>query len=333
MAIHVKLTKSKKQSAKVEQPFSSDRSAALARLAVPTPAGGGPNILPSSSRPPGFAKLARAAASFPRPTEAAPAVGAREAATMEPALPEAGVSMVPENLAGGVGEAPALQEAGGGAALAMPPGTALLLDDSLGDRNEGVSEALLESSNAPGKARALALIFRWGFTAGVLLGVGFLAIRFLVPLLQELRHPGGTDAIHDKDASTAVKALQQTRAVVAKNNANVNSLDEVVAASEGKTLVKPPAAKPPPAPPVVRREVRSVTAGQTDLAPFYEAVARLTVSGVFDGPEPRVYLNGRIVKYGEIIDRDLALRFVGVDTESKAVLFTNAANVTFRKYY
>lgn len=155
-------------------------------------------------------------------------------------------------------------------------------------------------------------------------------MKYLYPILDELRHPERTNPKADKDASTAVKALRQTREVVAKSNANVSYLDEVVAEVDKVTVapkvvpkpVEPP--KPPPPP---------ITYKKGDLTPFHEAVARVKFGGVFEGGEPRAYLDGRIVKYGEIFNRELGLRFLGVDLEEHALLFTNADNVTFRKYY
>lgn len=199
-----------------------------------------------------------------------------------------------------------------------------------------VSEAILKPSSAPAMIRAFSLVFKWGALAAVLFGIGFLALKFLVPFLDELRNPGRTDAITNKDAPTAVRVLQQTRQVVAKNDAKVDYLNNVVAALDG-SAVAPKDAPAKVAPevltaPVVAAKAPAVRA-PSDLGPFQEAVSRLTVGGVFDGPEPRAYLDGRLVKYGEIINRNLGLRFVGVDPNQHAVLFTNADNVTFRKHF
>lgn len=198
------------------------------------------------------------------------------------------------------------------------------------------SEALLKHSSAPALIRASSLIFKWGVIAAILMGIGFLALKFLVPFLDELRNPGRTDAIANKEAPTAVRVLQQTRQVVAKNDAKVAYLDTVVAAMDGNAVApKAAPAKATPeaaAAPAVEAKAPAVRVA-SDLSAFQEAVSRLTVGGVFDGPEPRAYLDGRLVKYGEIINRNLGLRFVGVDPDQHAVLFTNADNVTFRKHF
>jgi len=195
-----------------------------------------------------------------------------------------------------------------------------------------VSEAILKQSSAPALIRASSLLFKWGLLAAVLMGIGFLAIKFLVPLLDELQNPGRTDAIADKDAPTAVRLIQQTRQVVAKNDSNVAYLNSVVDAANGIVVANAAPAKVAPAVPAVPPKAPAPRIA-SDLSPFQEAVSRLTVGGVFDGPEPRAYLDGRLVKYGEIINRSLGLRFVGVDPNQHAVLFTNADNVTFRKHF
>ncbi len=198
------------------------------------------------------------------------------------------------------------------------------------------SEAILQHSSAPALMRASSMIFRWGTKAAVLLVVAFLAAKFLVPFLNELRNPGGTAALKDKEAPTAVRLIQQTRQVVAKSDANVAYLNEVAAIAEGKAVAPKVTSVAPVPVPAVAAAVTSPTETQgvkIDHSLFHEAVAKLKVGGVFDGAEPRAYLDGRLVKYGEIINRTLGLRFVGVDPNQHAVLFTNAENVTFRKHF
>ncbi len=202
---------------------------------------------------------------------------------------------------------------------------------------EGVVEAdvplsggLMNHSSSPALIRAAGMFFKWGFMLAVFIGGGFMAIRYLIPILQEMRSPTKSGTV-DKKASVAVQALQQTRAVVAKSDANVSHLNEVLGIIESPKVVAAP--PPPPPPPVKPKRAPVASAGKVDLILFQEAVARLKVGGVLEGAVPRIYLNDRIVTYGEIIDKDLGLRFMGVDVKENAVLFTNADNVVFRKYY
>lgn len=191
---------------------------------------------------------------------------------------------------------------------------------------------LMDHSSSPAMIKATGIIFKWIFFTAVLLGVGFMAMRFLVPFLKELQAPKTANVVVDKNAPMAVQMLQQTRQTVAKSDANVNEVSDILTALEGKTppkkeapkavAPKPKAAPPPPKPLV-----------KGDLGPYEEAVSKVKFGGVFEGGEPRAYLDGRIVRYGEIFNRELGLRFLGVDLEEHAILFTNADNVTFRKYY
>ena len=330
MAIRVQLPSSKKPPAKVDRTFSGDRAAALARLAKTGPASDIPKLEPLSRSPP----------SPELPPEApVPPVATRIRVRPKAAIsaaqnvsPENAVPVKPSHapdIADG-GTPPSAGEISVAAAVDAealgPGGTA---PAAAGAAPDTVSEALLDPSSAPAMIRASGLLLKWGVLAAVLLAIGFIAMRFLVPFLNELRQPGKTNAIADKNAPTAVRVIQQTRAVVAKNDAKVTYLNEIVSAAEQKPVVTPP----PVLPPEARPAAPVVVGSDAYLAPYQEAVARFTLGGVFDGSPPVVYLNGRIVKYAEIIDRNLGLRFIGVDVENKAVLFTNADNVTFRKYY
>lgn len=209
-----------------------------------------------------------------------------------------------------------------GVPAAAPAATGEIIDAPL----------LMDHSSSPAMIKATGLIFKWTFFTAVLLGVGFMAMRFLVPFLKELQAPKTANVVVDKNAPMAVQMLQQTRQTVAKSDANVNEVHDILSALEGKTppkkeapkavAPKPKAAPPPPKPLV-----------KGDLGPYEEAVSKVKFGGVFEGGEPRAYLDGRIVRYGEIFNRELGLRFLGVDLQEHAILFTNADNVTFRKYY
>jgi hypothetical protein len=328
MAIRVQLPNSKKPVAKAEAAFSDDRAAALARLAKP--------VAPADGAAPGPANLRAPTPAMPAPSRPAmpvAATGAMPSAT-NPSFP------LPRAMSGAAAAAP---EAGptsvGRIALPVP---AALTPPAAAGAAEGdppASEALLDSSASPAKIRAVGFVLKWGLIIAVLLGVGFAALRFLVPLVQEMSNPTPPGAAPRKDAPTAVRMLQETRAVVAKNNANVAHVNDVVAVALGEPAAKeavPAESAPKAAPkaaPAKRPAVAAPGAGPKDLAPYEDAISRLKIGGVTEVPEVRVYLDGRIVKFGEIVDRDLAIRFMGVDTTDKMLLFTNADNVLFRRPY
>ena len=191
--------------------------------------------------------------------------------------------------------------------------------------DEPVSTGLMTASAAPSRIRASSTMVKWSAISAMLLLVAFAAMKFLIPVVIEMRKEKVANPVADKNAPTAVRAIQATRQVVAKSDANVAYLNEVVAAVENKPAEVKPATQPVP---------RAVVAPPaSDLSRFQDAVAQLKVDGVVSGATPRAYIDGRFVKHGEIINRALGLRFVGVDPDEHMLLFTNADNVTFRKRY
>lgn len=192
------------------------------------------------------------------------------------------------------------------------------------------SEALLKHSASPAVIKSSALVLKWGLIAAVLLGVAFLAIQFLVPFLNELRNPKPPTAPIDKEASVAVKVLQQTRQVVAKSDAKVTYLNEVIDTGDGKSAEKKIA---PPPPRVEPPRVVPGPAAAPDLSAFRDAVAAMKVDSVVLGSPSRAFIDGRFVKQGDIVHRGLGLRFTGVDPDEHAIWFTNADNVVFKKHY
>jgi hypothetical protein len=193
-----------------------------------------------------------------------------------------------------------------------------------------VSAATLAPPSAkPEVIRSAGVLIKWGaITAGALV-VAFISMRFLVPFLQELNHPSKPAAGVDKNASTAVQMLQQTRQAVAKNDAKVDALNEVVAVVENKPVVTPP---PSPAP-VVRAPVPIPAPTKVDLSQFQAAVDQLKVDAVTVGDSPRALIGGRFFKAGDLIDRKLGLKFIGANATEHTLLFSNLDNAVFRKHY
>lgn len=191
------------------------------------------------------------------------------------------------------------------------------------------SEAILKHSASPALIKSSALVLKWALIAAVLLSVAFLAIRFLVPFLNELRNPKPPSAPIDKEASVAVKVLQQTRQVVAKSDAKVSYLNEVIDTGDVKVAEKkvapPPRAEPP--------RVATGPVVAPDLSAYRDAVAAMKVDSVVLGSPSRAFIDGRFVKQGDIVHWGLGLRFTGVDPDEHAIWFTNADNVVFKKHY
>lgn len=196
------------------------------------------------------------------------------------------------------------------------------------------SGALLTESSQPAQIRAAGVFLKWTLFGLIGLAVAFALIRFVIPFVHELRNPGGREAIADKDAPSAVRMIQQTREVVAKNDANAAYLNEIAAAAEDKPVASKPAPVPAPVSPaaVVAPATAAVPAAN-DLARYNDAIERMKVDSVVSGAAARAMIDGRLVRLGDIVDRRLGLRFTAVDVEAHTVLFTNADNVVFKKYY
>lgn len=237
-------------------------------------------------------------------------------------LPEAepGPAAVPEP----TGSAPPLP--------AAEMGSPVPVAATVGPEPEEVSTVLLKTSSTPALLRASATMLKLGFAVAVVLGIGYVAVQYGMPLIKEMSKPPGSPAVVDKEASTAVKVIQQTRAVVAKNDARVAQLDEVIGhdakPKEGAAKVAAPAPEPVPKPAPPKVVVKGPPRAIVD-----QFLAQMVVGGVFEGAEPRAYLNGRIVKLDEIVDRPLGLRFIGIDGQQKELWFSNAEGLMFRRRY
>ena len=194
---------------------------------------------------------------------------------------------------------------------------------------EEASEAILKHSNKPAAIRAFSIILKWGLIGGVLLGGGYYAMRHVFfPVAQELQKakaPG--PVVVDKTASPLVQAVQQARVTVAKNDAKVDYLNQIIEATPEPpkpVVVEPP---PPPPKPIVR------TPAAKDLSVYREAIDALKISAVLDGDPPRLFIDNIIVKPGAVVNRLFGLSFAGIDTTERVLYFTNKDNEIFKKAY
>ncbi|HEY9249152.1 MAG TPA: hypothetical protein VIO38_08475, partial [Rariglobus sp.] len=74
---------------------------------------------------------------------------------------------------------------------------------------------------SPSIARPLPFILKLSVSAAIIIGITYATIHTIVPAVKELAHPANPAARPDKNAPAFVQAIQQTRHVVAKNDANV----------------------------------------------------------------------------------------------------------------
>jgi hypothetical protein len=192
---------------------------------------------------------------------------------------------------------------------------------------EEASEAILKPSGKPAAIRAFSIFLKWGLIGGVLLGGGYYAMRHVFfPVAQELQKakaPG--PVVVDKTASPLVQVVQQARVTVAKNDAKVDYLNQIIEATPEPP--KPVVVEAPPPKPVVRTPVAK------DTSVYREAIDALKISAVLDGDPPRLFIDNIIVKPGAVVNRPLGLSFAGIDTVERVLYFTNKDNEIFRKAY
>lgn len=125
------------------------------------------------------------------------------------------------------------------------------------------AEAPVYSGSNPGSSagviRAITLMVKFGITAAIVGGIGYFTFTSIIPVLKEMSNPTPVSAGVDKEAPVFVQAIQQTRQVVAKNDANVAHLDAIIADPMGTGVTAPPApsgqlaapAGPEPLPPAL----------------------------------------------------------------------------------
>jgi hypothetical protein len=164
----------------------------------------------------------------------------------------------------------------------------------------------------------------------ILLAGCYFTVKTAYPLLRELAKPGSVAA--SPDAPAGVKILQQTRSVVAKNNANVDNLNHLINDTLGEgyaaaaTTPIPPLPAPPP-------QLKSKPPVQVRLEKLSHVVIdELHVSSVLGGATPHITIDGLIVGIGGIVDHKRRLRFVSLD-EAKRVIVLGNGQETIEKPY
>jgi hypothetical protein len=178
-------------------------------------------------------------------------------------------------------------------------------------------------------------ILKLGISAIIVFASCYFTVKSAYPFLMELARPGTPGGPISKDAPTSVKILQQTRGVIAKNDANVARLNALIddplgagpAPSETRLAIAPlpPQPKPPEPKPAPKFEVR--------LEPLSGLVLdELHVSGVIGGRRPKITINGMLVSVGGVVDNKRRLRFLGLDEARRLVVFGNGVETISKSY-
>lgn len=223
--------------------------------------------------------------------------------------------------------------------------------------------------------RAFTLMLKFSIAASIVGGIGYVTAKNLVPVLKELANPTpvAPGQAPDSEAPVFVKAIQQTRQVVAKNDSNVARLDALIADPNGTGDLPPvpenqyavgaapqiaseinharanpvgAAQLQPPAP--VKVSVYSPDAGPVEVTATQSqtsklskemiqrmsgAVTNLQVNGIRNGTTPRVVIGGILFRVGDMVDYELELTFSGIDTAKRELRFTTPEGDVFSRSY
>ncbi|HEU5081479.1 MAG TPA: hypothetical protein VFT72_19860 [Opitutaceae bacterium] len=68
-------------------------------------------------------------------------------------------------------------------------------------------------------------------------------------------------------------------------------------------------------------------------AAFRLLVVNLRVNGVFQGDPARALMNGRMLRTGEVLDQQLGVRFTGVDSAHKLLIFEDSTGAIMQRRY
>lgn len=66
---------------------------------------------------------------------------------------------------------------------------------------------------------------------------------------------------------------------------------------------------------------------------FRSFVASAKISGVYQGANPRAFINGRMVRAGEMVDDQLEIQFDSVDAASRSIVFKDSTGATVSRRY
>ncbi len=143
-------------------------------------------------------------------------------------------------------------------------------------------------------------------------------------------------------AHAPVNAINKARDVIAKREASGQGRDAINAIMDSDAPTAP-GAKPAAAPqnfqtstsiaPGVSATNDNVTAAAEASPAFRSFVANAKINGVFQGSPPRVMLNGRLTRAGDLVEATLGVVFDSIDPDKKLILFKDKAGATVTRRY
>jgi hypothetical protein len=85
--------------------------------------------------------------------------------------------------------------------------------------------------------------------------------------------------------------------------------------------------------PGVKATTESVKAVRNASPEFRAFVAGARISGVYQGTPPRAFINGRMMRTGEVVDSFLEITFDSVDPDTKSIVFKDSSGATVSRRY
>jgi hypothetical protein len=77
----------------------------------------------------------------------------------------------------------------------------------------------------------------------------------------------------------------------------------------------------------------SVKAVPNASSAFRTFVASARINGVYQGTPPRAFINGRLIRTGEMIDSTMEIYFDSVDLASRSIVFKDSTGATVSRRY
>ena len=140
-------------------------------------------------------------------------------------------------------------------------------------------------------------------------------------------------------AHAPINAINKAKDVIAKREASGQGRDAVNAIMDTDA----PGAKSAPVSPGVQTSTSiapgvsatndNVTSAGEASPAFRSFVANAKVNGVFQGSPPRVMLNGRLTRAGDLVEATLGVVFDSIDPDKKLILFKDKTGATVTRRY
>lgn len=145
----------------------------------------------------------------------------------------------------------------------------------------------------------------------------------------------------DNPQSDAGKLVARARDAVAAHDRQGEDMDAVLDAQTAPAAAKPAVARAAAAPAVsAERPAPEPEAAPAKPEPppppsqaFQDYVAKLKISGVFQGEKARAMLNGKTYSMGDVVEPKLKITFVKVDPEAKLLTLQEESGATLAKRY